>query len=132
VRAEARADLAEERLAAAEIRIVDLVEQVAVLSRMLFGRSSEKQSASAGWDDPAGSAGQDEAGNTGEAGEGDGQQEDSRPKRGQRPGSRWHGRRNFSHLDSREEIHDVPAGQRVCRERGLAFKALVFDKTGHK
>ena len=116
--AERRAERAEDRLVAAETRIQELVEQVAVLSRMLFGRSSEKASAAAG--DPQGSdepSGQVEgSGDTGDEGD--------RPKRGQRPGSPGHGRRDYSHLDSREEIHDVPPGQRVCPDCGREFAAL--------
>lgn len=48
---EVEADLAEvgERLVAAETRMSELSEQVAVLSRMLFGRSSEKGSPHPGW-----------------------------------------------------------------------------------
>jgi len=95
-----------------------LVEQVAVLSRMLFGRSSEKSAAGAG--DPQGSDGSGEQADDGGGTDGD----DGRPKRGQRPGSKGHGRRDYSHLDTREEIHDVPPGQRVCADCGRAFEAL--------
>ena len=107
-----------ERLASAESRIEELVEQVAVLSRMLFGRSSEK--ASAGRGDPQGSeeSGEQADGSGGTRGEGD------RPKRGQRPGGKGHGRRDYWHLDAREEIHDVPPDQRVCPDCGTAFDAL--------
>jgi transposase len=117
-RAERRAQRAEERLAVAEARIEELVGQVAVLSRMLFGRSSERQPSPSAGDGAAGSSDQ---------GEGEGQQDRARPKRGQRPGSRGHGRRDYSHLESREEIHDVPADQRVCPDCGMAFEALGFD-----
>src|SRR3989304_4221820 len=57
-RAGQRAGATEGRLERAEARIEALVEQVAVLSRMLFGRSSEKGSAGAG--DPQGSEGSGE------------------------------------------------------------------------
>jgi Transposase IS66 family len=70
-----RAEAAEQRLAEAEERIEKMVEQVAVLSRMLFGPSSEKGSGGVGE-----SGGQAEA----HSGEADG----DRPKRGQRPGSK--------------------------------------------
>lgn len=120
--AEKRAEQAEERLAAAEARIEELVGHVAVLSRMLFGRSSEKTSAGAG--EPQGSDGSGEqvdgSGDTDGDGDGDG----DRPKRGQRPGSRGHGRRDYSHLPCREEIHDVPPDQRVCPDCGKGFTAL--------
>jgi transposase len=93
--AEERAERAEERLAAAEARIEELVEQVAVLSRMLFGRSSEKASAGVG----------DRQGTHGASAQADGSHDaggGERAKRGQRPGSKGHGRRDYSHLDFRE------------------------------
>jgi transposase len=115
VRAEARLTEAEERLAVAETRISELAEQVAVLSRMLFGRSSEKAgpggSGDGGPADPA----------PGPAGPGPG---GPAARRGQRPGSKGHGRRDYSGLQTREEIHDVPAGQRVCAGCGQPFEVL--------
>ena len=117
-RAQERARLAEARAERAEKRIDELVEQVAVLSRMLFGRSSEKTAAGAG--DLQGSDGSGEQADDGGSAGGD----DERPKRGQRPGSRGHGRRDYSQLDTREEIHDVPPDQRVCLDCGTAFTAL--------
>ena len=126
-RAEARAEFAERRAERAEARVEELVEQVAVLSRMLFGRSSEKGPAGGGEGGPDGGGGTGEADGSGEqagdAGGGNGGQDD-RPKRGQRPGSKGHGRRDYSHLDCREEIHDVPPGQRVCPDCGREFEAL--------
>jgi transposase len=118
-----RAELAERRAERAEARIEELVEQVAVLSRMLFGRSSEKASAGAG-----DSNGTDGSGEQGE-GSGDTDGDGDRPKRGQRPGSKGHGRRDYSHLDSREEIHDVPSGQRVCLDCGAEFTALGSESS---
>jgi transposase len=117
-RAEERAERAERRAERAEARVEELAEQVAVLSRMLFGRSSEKGSAGAG--DPQGSDGSGVQADGSGATDGDG----DRPKRGQRPGSKGHGRRNYSHLESREEIHDVPPDQRVCADCGREFTAL--------
>jgi transposase len=93
---------------------------------MLFGRSSEKVSPGAGGpggpDEPAGQAGDgsDRAG-----GDGDTDDDGERPKRGQRPGSKGRGRRDYSHLDSREEIHDVPPDQRVCPDCGVEFTAAL-------
>lgn len=115
--AEARLGEAEERLVAAEARISELAEQVAVLSRMLFGRSSEKTRPALGQD---GQAGESEGRGVRDAGD-----LGSRPpKRGQRPGSVGHGRRDYSHLDTREEIRDVPADQRVCHGCGVGFEPL--------
>jgi transposase len=120
-----RAERAEQRAERAEARVEELVEQVAVLSRMLFGRSSEK--ASPGPGDPGGPG--EPGGQAGEGGDrtggDDGADDDGeRPKRGQRQGRPGHGRRDYSHLDSREEIHDVPPDQRVCPDCGRAFDAL--------
>jgi len=119
--AERRAEVAEERLAAAQARIEDLAEQVAVLSRMLFGRSSEKGSAGGGDSQGSDGAGEQAGASSGGTGSED---EQDRPKRGQRRGSKGHGRRDYTHLRSREEIHDVPPGQRVCPDCGVEFTAL--------
>jgi transposase len=105
-----RAERAEARLVECQARIAELSEQVAVLSRMLFGRSSEQTGPVEDRDRRAGD-GRDAAG--------------TQPgKRGQRPGSKGHGRRDYSGLATREEIHDVPAGQRVCSGCGRPFEAL--------
>ena len=111
-----RAVRAEERLAVAEARICELVEQVAVLSRMLFGQSSEKTRSGSDGDRAAG--GEQSAGS--ERPEGVGPVR----ARGQQPGSKGHGRRDYSHLETAEEIHDVPAGQRVCPGCGREFELL--------
>ncbi len=108
-----RAVRAEERLVVAEARISELVEQVAVLSRMLFGQSSERTRSGSGGDPVAG----------GDPAEPDGCGGPVRG-RGQRPGSTGHGRRDYSHLETREEIHDVSAGQRVCPGCGREFEFL--------
>lgn len=114
-----RAELAEERLAVAEARIVELTEQVVVLSRMLFGHSSEKASPgrSGDWVGGEGPAdgGQDPVG-PGPGGPGRG--------RGQRRGRAGHGRRDYGGLVTREEIHDVPEGQRVCSGCGQPLEGL--------
>jgi transposase len=117
--AEERQAQAEERLAIAEERVSELAEQVAVLSRMLFGRSSEKTGSGGSGDrvgeqSPAGPA-QDPAGPDPGAPVGG---------RGQRWGSRGHGRRDYCGLHTREEIHDVSDGQRVCSGCGQQFEVL--------
>lgn len=128
--AEARVEVLEsrigeltERAEARDARIEELTEQVAVLGRMLFGRSSEK-------------SGPPPTGGEAAAGGGQGPGADApgpRPaaggarKRGQRPGSRGHGRRDYSHLETREEFHDVPVGDRVCSCCGMAFEPLGTD-----
>jgi hypothetical protein len=87
-RAEQRAERAEQRAERAEARVEELVEQVAVLSRTLFGRSSEKAGAGAGGADSA-QDGDEQVDDEGT----DTDDEQDRAKRGQRPGSKGHGRR---------------------------------------
>ena len=118
-----RGERAEASLVEAREQIRELSEQVAVLSRMLFGRSSEKTAAGP-VDRPDDEAG---GGPDAPAGAGAGDRDDSegpQPRRGQRPGSKGHGRRDYSGLRTREEIHDVPAGARVCAGCGRAFEVL--------
>lgn len=108
---------AEGQVAELGVRVAELSEQVAVLSRMLFGRSSERTR--------LGPGGEDE----GQEPDGDGAREPGDPGgprrgRGQPRGGPGHGRRDYSHLETREEIYDVPAGQRVCGCCGIAFEPL--------
>ena len=42
-------------------------------------------------------------------------------KRGQQPGSKGHKRRDYSHLPVREEVLDLPEGERQCSACGLPF-----------
>ena len=92
-------------------------EKVAELARLAFGKSSEKTSARQ--TPPA----EQTAGEGGPDGAGAGQQAGRPPGRGrgQRKGSRGHGRRDYSHLPTREEIHDVPDGERVCPRCGADY-----------
>jgi transposase len=116
--AEARAAQAETHAAQAEARaaelggqVAELGEQVTVLSRLLYGEKSEKAKPR-----PAPGGG---GGEGGEAGQGGG-----RRRRGQQPGGKGHGRRDYSRLETREEVHDVPEGERVCPHCGKAFELL--------
>ena len=92
------------RVAELEGRVAALGEKVATLTKLVFGASSEKKKS------PAGSP----AGDTGGGG-------GSGRRRGQQPGSRGHGRRDYSDLETDEEIHDVPADERVCPDCGAAY-----------
>jgi transposase len=96
--------------------VVELAEQVAVLSRMLFGQSSEKSRP------VPGSAPDSLDGDGGQAGAG--VAKPAKPGRGQQRGSRGHGRRDYSHLETEEVIHDVADGLRCCAECGLEFEFL--------
>ena len=115
-----RAERAEGQVVELGARVAELSEQVAVLSRMLFGRSSEKNRPAPGAEDgaaePGGSPVPDGRYLPGQGGQ--------PARRGQRPGSRGPGRRDYSHLDTREQIHDVPAEARVCAGCAAGFELL--------
>jgi len=100
-----------ERIADLEGQVGALAAKVATLARLAFGRSSEKKAAK-------GSPGGEDGGGTDGAGAGGA---GAGRRRGQRPGSRGHGRRDYSHLPGREEIHDVPEDQRACPRCGAAY-----------
>ena len=87
-------------------REAKLKEEIAALSaklrlreRQLFERKSEKGAHHQESTDPNADA-------------------DKKP-RGQQPGSKGHGRRDYSHLPAREEIRDIPEQQRYCPTCGL-------------
>jgi hypothetical protein len=104
---EENARLREENAAqAAELE--ELRAGLAVLQRMVFGRSSEKSPAGPG---AGGAAGRDRANGTG-------------GKRG--PGARA-GRRDYSHLPRFEVIWDFPGGGYCCPECGVPFTLLGSD-----
>ena len=99
------------RVAELEGQVGALAEKVSVLARMAFGTSSEKAARPA----PGG------AGATGGAGGDDPGGGPEKRGRGQRRGGRGHGRRDYSHLPTREEIHDVPEAERVCPRCGAGY-----------
>jgi len=109
----ARAERAEARAEGFQARVEELSEQVAVLSRMLFGRSSEKNGSSSGAGEEPGDQQALDTGKVRESG-----------RRGQRPGGKGHGRRDYSHLDTREEIHEVSEAERTCAGCGVGFEPL--------
>lgn len=95
------------RVAELEGQVGALAEKVAVLAKLAFGTSSEKAATRARGhdeDDPGG----DRCG-------------ELPVKRGQRRGSPGHGRRDYSHLSTREEVHDVPEAERVCPRCGAGY-----------
>jgi transposase len=120
-----RVRVAEVRAEAAEARVAELAEQVAVLSRMLFGQSSERSrpgpgsAADSSDKDSLDSDGGQAGGVPGPAGSGV-----AKPGRGQQRGSRGHGRRDYSHLQTEEVVHDVADGLRCCVDCGLEFEFL--------
>jgi len=100
------------------------------LADKLFGRSSEKtkdtkaagsgRGAGANAGDTPGSGSGAEGGSGGEAGAG-GEGEAKPRKRGQQRGSRGHGRRGYSHLDTEERVHDLPIEERMCGVCGAQY-----------
>jgi transposase len=106
---------AENAAQAAELE--ELRAGLAVLQRMVFGRSSEKSPAGA----DAGDAGGGDAGR--DRGDGAGR------KRG--PGARA-GRRDYSHLPRFEVIWDFPGGGYCCPECGVPFTLLGSDHVSER
>jgi transposase len=117
-----RAECAEERLAQALARVDELSAQVAVLSRMLFGQSSEQASRRA----RSGSDGQPGGVSAGDSGVGGG---DRKRPRGQQPGSRGHGRRDYTHLVAEEVVLDLPAEVRCCGQCGIVFECVGAESS---
>jgi transposase len=95
------------RVAELEGQVAALSEKVATLTRLVFGASSEKKEKGK----PAEPEPDDADGGGGSG----------RRRRGQQPGSRGHGRRDYSDLETVEEIHDVPEGDRFCPHCGAAY-----------
>jgi transposase len=102
------------RVVELEAQVAALVDRVATLAKLAFGPSSEKTRARPEPDTGAAPAGGGDAPPAGQEGGG-------RRGRGQQPGSRGHGRRDYSGLPTREEVHDVPADERVCPGCGTAY-----------
>lgn len=123
-RAEASVVSVESELCEARVRIAKLTEQVATLSRMMFGRSSERGGRTGAVGDP-GQHLDDEADPAADPTDQTTPDADE-PKRprGQQRGSRGHGRRDYRHLPTVEIVHDVPPEQRYCSCCGLQFEAL--------
>ena len=100
------------RVADLEGQVGALTEKVSVLTKLAFGTSSEKaakRTPGEGEDVPAGGAPDGQVGGQAKRG------------RGQQRGSRGHGRRDYSHLPTREEVHDVAEGERVCPCCGAGY-----------
>jgi transposase len=133
----ARAERAEGESARLQARVVELEgqvgalsEKVAELARLAFGGSEKRPRRGSGsdggdgpHDDPDGPGG-----GLGDGPDGPGEEtpagEPGKPvrrRRGQRRGSRGHGRRDYSHLSTEEQVHDVPAEQRVCPRCGAGY-----------
>src|SRR3954451_7277349 len=104
------------RVADLEGQVGALAEKVSVLARLAFGTSSEKAKRAPGGDgQTGGSCGGDDTADEDTAGR------KAKRGRGQRRGSRGHGRRDYSHLPTREEIHDVAEAERWCPRCGAGY-----------
>ena len=95
------------RVGELEGQVAALMERVATLSRLAFGKSSEKKPKRAGSEPSEGEQTADDS--------------DATRRRGQRPGSAGHGRRDYSHLPTTEVLHDVPAAERSCPRCGAGY-----------
>ena len=117
-RSEAETERLRERVVELEGQVGALAEKVAELTRLAFGKSSEKQTARKTAEQTAEQA-------SGEGGlDGTGAGQGGRPVgrgRGQQKGSRGHGRRDYSHLPTEEQVRDVPKAERVCPRCGAGY-----------
>ena len=112
------------RAAALENRIVDLEaeltaanEKIATLTKLCFGTKSERKRTTAASDGEG--AGTSAAGEPTEPATASGGE---RRRRGQQPGSRGHGRRDYGDLEAEEVVHDLDEGERVCPVCGAAYE----------
>lgn len=108
-----------------EGQVAALKETVATLSRALYGDSSEKQPRP----EPASKPERerswaDDTGEAGDGSEGAGQGRAGKRRRGQQPGSRGHGRRDYSHLPGDERVHEPDPETLVCPSCGAAYVAF--------
>jgi transposase len=120
-RAEARR-LADENMALRkrmtdlEGQVAALAEKVATYARMLFGDSSERSKPKNKPTPGPGQGGQNQDG------------DDPAGQRGQRRGSRGHGRRDYSDLDTEEQVHDLLPEQRTCPTCGTAYEPFGEER----
>lgn len=110
-----------------------LKETVATLSRLCFGTSSEKKPRARSGDDrsttPASTTGQpaEQPPGTEQPPEGPGRGD--RRRRGQRPNSKGHGRRDYSALPTAEEIHELDEDERACPRCGAWYEAFGDEES---
>jgi transposase len=109
-------------VAAQQEQLAALKQRVVTLSRMLFGTSSEKDGA--GKRQAGGQAADADGGDDAPAGDGGAA---GGRRRGQRPGSAGHGRRRHEHLETEEQVHDIPEGERRCPRCGRAYELFGED-----
>jgi transposase len=121
-----------EQQARQAVELEALRADLAVLQRLLFGRSSERSRPQASGEAADGAGGDGRAGSQPGGGEDDGQggsEGGARPKRG--PGARS-GRRDYSGLPRFEVFWDFPGGGYCCPRCGLAFTVLGDHLSGEQ
>jgi len=91
--------------------VAALSERVATLAKLLFGKKTEKQKKKEP-DSGDGDEGPDSSLPT----------DDTKRRRGQKPGSKGHGRRDYSDLETEDHAHDVPEDERVCPKCGTYYE----------
>lgn len=91
-----------EREAILKTKVDELEAKLRLREKQLFGRKTEK-------------------GKKNNPSCGSGPNENKRP-RGQQPGSKGHGRRDYSHLPAKEEIHEIPDDECCCPKCGLQYE----------
>ena len=112
-----------------EGQVAALKQTVATLSQQLYGDSSEKQSkqrpepSKPGPEDGSSPGPEGGLSDDDDAGEGDGgvTGRSGKRRRGQQPGSRGHGRRDYSHLPSVERVHEPDPERLVCPSCGAGY-----------
>ena len=94
-----------------EGQVEELKARVLKLTQQVYGRKSEQQSTK-----------ENDSAN-------DGPQIQGNVRRGQRRGSKGHGRRRYINLPVREEIHDIPEANRRCPRCGLPYEPFPGNET---
>ncbi|MDA8286363.1 MAG: IS66 family transposase [Actinomycetota bacterium] len=115
----------EKRTNTLEHRVVELKaeldaanEKIATLAKLCFGTKSEKRRTTTGAEGEG--AGAAAAGHSAEPSA----PGDERRRRGQRPGSAGHGRRDYAELEEEEVVHDLDEDERVCPVCGIPYEAF--------
>jgi transposase len=112
-----RVGVLERRVAELETELGTANEKIATLSKLCFGTKSEKKRTAAHLEgEKAGTAaaGQPAEPQTPPGGE--------RRRRGQQPGSRGHGRRDYEELETEEVVYDLDETDHVCSVCGAAYE----------
>ncbi len=112
-----RVGVLERRVAELETELGTANEKIATLSKLCFGTKSEKTRTAAHLEgEKAGTtaAGQPAEPQTPPGGE--------RRRRGQQPGSRGHGRRDYEELETEEVVYDLDETDHVCLVCGAAYE----------